>query len=413
VSERLTLGISPCPNDTFAFAGLLEGAVHCQGALLELCFDDVERWNQRLARGEIDAAKGSFHAALRLSRELAVLSAGAALGFGVGPLLLGRPGVEPLLSRAGPPGQESARLEPGARVLCPGEWTTATLLFRLFHGAPAGTGAPGPRQVAFSEIMPALERGDADFGVCIHEGRFTWRERGLELIEDLGLRWERRFECPLPLGGILFAKRRGEDLARRVTTAIEQSLAWARANPQRALVHMRRHAQELADPVLWAHVELYVNAQTLCLSTGARAALATLSREAARLGLTDRDAPGLEIYGRARAQRILHALPPRDADRLCAPGGTWRPDSLAAEGFIHLSFEHQLLATLERHFPPKGELALVEVDGDRAGRELTHECSRGGELFPHLRRELRAGDVLRRGRARHDGSGWVQDWGPA
>lgn len=386
MSERLRVGISPCPNDTFAFAGLLSGAVKCEGATLDFELLDVQELNVRLARGEFDAAKASFHAALRLTRETALLSAGSALGFGVGPLLLARKGAP--------------KLDANARVLCPGEGTTATLLFQLFRG-PLHV-----EQVVFSEIMPALEDGRADFGVCIHEGRFTWRERALEFVEDLGARWEAEFRCALPLGGILFRKSRGRDLAARLSSAIESSIAWARANPKLALELMREHAQELSDEVLWSHVDLYVNAETLCLSNSARDALVTLSAQALRLHLLPPGSPALEIWGRTEAMRLFHVMGARDTAGLVLPGGTWRPPSLASEGFVHLSFAAQIEGTLTAHFAGVDSADLLEIDPGSAGAALRYETSRAGALFPHLYRELRAADIKRLWPLRRLGGRW-------
>ncbi|MEO6709987.1 MAG: MqnA/MqnD/SBP family protein [Planctomycetota bacterium] len=392
MSEKLRVAISPCPNDTFAFAGLLERACDAAGLDLELELHDVQQSNERLARGEFDAAKASFHAALRLSRDTAVLSAGSALGFGVGPLLLARKHAPPL--------------GPAARVLCPGEWTTASLLFQLFHG-PARV-----EQVVFSEIMPELEAGRADYGVCIHEGRFTWRERGLARVEDLGSSWEAAFGCALPLGGILFRKSRGAQLAQRLTLAIERSIAWARAHPERAKAVMRRHAQELSDDVLQAHVDLYVNFQTLCLTHAARRALETLSIQAKRLGLLEDSAPALEIWGRSEPLRLFHVLRREDSGQLDGPAQSFRPASLANEGFVHLSFESQVDSTLEAHFDPTDELLLLEIDADRCGAALRYETSRGGELFPHLYRELRRSDVVARWKLEPAAAPWSSDSPP-
>ncbi len=276
MSTRLRVGISTCPNDTFAFHGLLSGEVRVPGLDLEFTLCDVEELNEGLLRGEYDAAKGSFFAALGLSRELCVLRSGAALGFGNGPLLLAR--------------EEREDLD-GARVLGPGRWTTANLLYSLFH--PSG---PKPRHVVFSEIMPALEAGDADAGICIHEGRFTYAQRGLVCLEDLGQTWEARTGAPLPLGGI-FARR---SLEPALTAALEEgigaSIDYARARPERALLSMRRYAQEETDEVLAQHVELYVNDQTRSLDEVGAGALAALEREARTAGLLAADQPALELF---------------------------------------------------------------------------------------------------------------------
>ena len=221
MTRTIELGISTCPNDTFAFHALMEPAVEWRGLEFHVELMDIDALNRGLAAGRFDAAKASFHAALRLSDDVVVLPSGSALGFGVGPVLLAAAGrthpSQPVDGR--PP-----------KVLCPGEWTTATLLFRLFH-----TGVGHLEQVRFSEIMPALEEGSADFGVCIHEGRFTWRDRGLNLVEDLGTTWEGRTGAPLPLGGIMGRKESGQEDLLTIAEVIRDSIAWARKHPAETL----------------------------------------------------------------------------------------------------------------------------------------------------------------------------------
>ena len=228
------------------------------------------------ATGELDVAKVSFHAALVAAGDVRVLPSGSALGRGVGPLLLSA--------------RDGATPEPSSRVLCPGRWTTASLLWELFHRDEGQV-----RQCVFSEIMPALEASEADFGVCIHEGRFTWRERGLGCVEDLGETWERATDTPLPLGGIVARRTLDEAAARSVSDAIRRSIEWGHAHREETLASMRRHAQELSDDVLWAHVDLYVNEHTLELGAEGRRALDTLSERARERGLVPPAAPRLEI----------------------------------------------------------------------------------------------------------------------
>lgn len=263
---RLVLGISPCPNDTFAFAGLLTHAVRANGLELEFAIDDVQALNERFARGELDASKTSFAAALAFDDAL-VLRAGSALGFGVGPLLLSRAGA-PQLARGS-----------RARVLCPGARTTASLLYALFHG-----GEGRVEHALFSSILPALAAGSADYGVCIHEGRFVYERFGLTFVEDLGASWERATRSPLPLGGIVARRSLGDEVLARLDAAIVASLDWARAHGEEALRVMRAHAAELDDDVLWKHVELYVNASTRDLGNDGELALATLARLAREQG---------------------------------------------------------------------------------------------------------------------------------
>ena len=281
------LGISTCPNDTFAFHGILERKVDTRGLDFRIELLDVEELNRRLFAGDFDVAKASFHAALLLRSTLGVLPVGSALGFGVGPLLLAaRPGTRPVDPFPRPGGGSRP-----ARVLCPGAHTTATLLYELFH---AGEGALD--QVVFSDIMPALEAGAADFGVCIHEGRFTWRARGLALVEDLGAVWEEATGGPLPLGGILARHTLDPDTIRAVTAVIRDSLARARSHRQETAPTMRRYAQELTDDVMFQHVDLYVNDWTTDLRDTGRTALQALDREARRAGLAASGAPPLRVY---------------------------------------------------------------------------------------------------------------------
>ena len=274
-ARTLRLGISPCPNDTFAFHGLLTGAVRPRGFDLRIEFDDVQTLNARLARGELDASKASFFAALRLAADTRVLRAGSALGFGVGPLLLSRVGAPPLAH---------------ASVLVPGEATTAHLLFRAFH-----PGEGNVEHVIFRDVIPRLERGEADYGVCIHEGRFTYERHGLTKVEDLGATWERATGSPLPLGGIL--ARRGVSLedARAIDDAIRASLVHARSDPRGALRTMRTHAAELDDDVIRAHVDLYVNERTIDLGDEGVRALRTFEALARRASLVEPTVPPLSI----------------------------------------------------------------------------------------------------------------------
>lgn len=274
--SRIRLGISTCPNDTFAFHGILTRSVDVHGLEFDVKLMDVEELNRGLAIGAFDVAKASFATALRMTSEWIVLPSGSALGFGVGPVLLSA--------------TESVPARP--RVLLPGEGTTAAMLYSLLRNDGGDI-----RHVVFSEIMPALERDDADLGVCIHEGRFTYASRGLYLVEDLGEQWEHQTGAPLPLGGILARRDLGSDTLARVQSAVRASLEHALANRDESLSTMRLHAQELDDSVIWSHVDLYVNDWTLDLGDRGRAALDVMSKRARETGLVDADAPPLEIFG--------------------------------------------------------------------------------------------------------------------
>jgi len=276
---RIHLGISTCPNDTFAFHGLMTHSVDWRGLQFDVELIDIQQLNDRLFAGEFDVAKTSFHAALMLSQDMVVLPSGSALGFGVGPLLLS--------AQTGTSPSNASQV-----TLCPGKHTTAALLFSLFY--PKTTQV---KQVVFSEIMPDLKARRADFGVCIHEGRFTWQNEGLGLVEDLGTRWERETSCPLPLGGIMARRKLGSEILGRVQAVIRDSLTLALKNPDIALPTMREYAQEFDDTVLMKHVDLYVNDWTVDLGSVGSNALKELGRRAQSVGLVPKGVEPLEVLG--------------------------------------------------------------------------------------------------------------------
>jgi 1,4-dihydroxy-6-naphthoate synthase len=264
--DPIRIAISTCPNDTFAFHAMMHGLVDLRGLKFEFELLDIETLNQRMLARDVDVVKASFHAALYALDDYCVFDSGSALGYGVGPLLLaGRP--------------DSIPSHPGQLTLCPGANTTATLLFRLFY-----PGTTRVEHVVFSEIMPQLQGHKADFGVCIHEGRFTWESQGLALVEDLGTRWERETGAPLPLGGIFGSKRLGATLPT-IQAIIHDSVRFAQSAPEVALPTMRHYAQEFDDHVLMQHVDLYVNQWTVALGREGANALSALSQQAVASGL--------------------------------------------------------------------------------------------------------------------------------
>jgi 1,4-dihydroxy-6-naphthoate synthase len=283
----MKLAISTCPNDTFAFHAILNRKIDFRGLEFEIELLDIQQLNEGLLAGRFDVAKASFHAAIRLAESTVVLPSGAALGFGVGPLLLAA----------------TARTRPdellGARTsvtLCPGELTTAAMLFQLFYGGALQSNATRMEQRLFSEIMPALVAQSADFGVCIHEGRFTWQGSGIFLVEDLGTRWENETSSPLPLGGIVANRRLPSETIERISLVIRDSVDYAMSNRQQTLPTMRRYAQEFSDNVLLQHVDLYVNQWTVDLGDVGRKALDVLAAKAAECGLTGGTQQKLEVW---------------------------------------------------------------------------------------------------------------------
>ena len=248
---KLRLSISPCPNDTFMFDGIVNSRVDCEGLAFELEFHDIEELNAGVQQALPDVSKISCAVLPAITEHYRLLDSGAALGRGNGPLLVRRKG-------------ERGELK---HILVPGEHTTANALIgRLFPEIEVR--AP----MLFSEIAAAVERGEADGGVLIHEGRFVYERRQLELVADLGLEWEARTQLPLPLGGIVVRRNLPEDVQQRVERVLRRSIEYAFANPMASREFVKQHAQELEDDVIDKHISLFVNDFSLSLGAeGCRA----------------------------------------------------------------------------------------------------------------------------------------------
>jgi 1,4-dihydroxy-6-naphthoate synthase len=243
----LSLAISPCPNDTFIFAAMAASGRY------RVVLDDVEALNQGAEDGAFDIVKISVAAYGRIRDRYALLHAGGAAGFGVGPLLVA-----------------ASPREPGGRIAIPGERTTAALLLRLlgdFDTVP----------MRFDRIEDAVLSGDVDCGVIIHEGRFTYAAKGLTKLADLGEVWEAKMKSPLPLGAIAIRRALGDDMARRVDDEIRASLRASWADPSSAAQFVRAHAQEMAPDVIQQHIDLYVNDYSLNLDEAAVEKLLSLA----------------------------------------------------------------------------------------------------------------------------------------
>lgn len=264
---RISLGFSPCPNDTFIFNGLVSGAVPLPGHSLEVALHDVETLN-RMAFDEIlDVTKLSFYAWLKARDNYRLLSSGGALGYGCGPLVVSRKALT----------QEDLA---GCRIVLPGEWTTAHLLFQLW--APE---AKQRRFITYDRIFDALESDEADCGVIIHESRFTYESAGFQAVVDLGAWWESLTGMPIPLGCIAVHRRIPETLIDQLERAIRSSISVARQNPASALPYIREHAQEMTEAVLNAHIDTFVNDFSLDLGETGRRAVQELEQRAEAAGL--------------------------------------------------------------------------------------------------------------------------------
>jgi len=242
----LSFGYSPCPNDTFIMAALAEDRVDTP-LIVRHVLADVETLNQWAVEERLEVTKLSFTALGKVRTAYGLLYSGAALGRGCGPLIVARPHTS--LDGLG-----------SGLVAAPGELTTAALLLGLYLGR-----APTYKHMVFSDIMPEVAAGRADFGLVIHEGRFTYAQYGLEALLDLWEWWESDTGSPIPLGGIAVRRDLGQEMARTVDDAIRRSLIAAHGASEEAMPYVLAHAQEMDPLVVNRHIELYVNAFTLNL----------------------------------------------------------------------------------------------------------------------------------------------------
>lgn len=262
---ELTLGFSPCPNDTFIFDALIHGKIDTEGLSFKVFFDDVETLNQKALRGELDITKLSFHAFAYVAERYALLDAGSALGFGVGPLLICKKEnakrIESQLKNG------SFELKTGI----PGKYTTANFLLGVAY--PQLT---NKQEMVFSEIEDALLNDEIDLGLIIHENRFTYQAKGLHKVIDLGAYWEEFSGCAIPLGGIVVNRNLPLDIQEKVNRLVRKSVEYAFENPKSGIEFIREHAQAMEEDVMYKHIELYVNQYSVDLGVEGRKAIDTL-----------------------------------------------------------------------------------------------------------------------------------------
>jgi 1,4-dihydroxy-6-naphthoate synthase len=239
---EITIGFSPCPNDTFIFYGLLHGHVGINNtALAPAVLADVETLNAWALAGRLDVTKLSFHALAHVLDEYVLLKSGGALGYGCGPLLVAARDVK-------------RQQLPGLKIAIPGRYTTAAALLQQFV-----PDCPRVIEMRFDAIMPAIVRGDVDCGVIIHESRFTYGKEGLRLVVDLGAWWEAETGGAIPLGCIAAKRSLGNRVVSRIEKAIGDSVRWAWAHQAQCLPYVKQQAQELEESVVLNHIGLYVN----------------------------------------------------------------------------------------------------------------------------------------------------------
>lgn len=308
---KLSLGFSPCPNDCFIFDALIHNKIDTEGLKFELVMEDVEALNQKAFRGDLDITKLSYHAYAHLTKMYQLLDAGSALGNNCGPLLITNGNPEKILSQLQTPTSKqlttnhqlqttnsepptpnsqlqttnSEPLTPNSqiRIAIPGKYTTANFLLSL-----AFPDAINKVEMLFSDIEDAVLTGKVDAGLIIHENRFTYQQKGLKKIIDLGEFWETLTQMPIPLGGIVIKRSFSEDVKQKVNRVLRKSVEYAFANPKSSSTFVKAHAQEMSEDVMYKHIDLYVNNYSVDLGEQGRKAVQLLFEKAQKLNIINK-----------------------------------------------------------------------------------------------------------------------------
>ncbi|MEO6317096.1 MAG: 1,4-dihydroxy-6-naphthoate synthase [Chitinophagaceae bacterium] len=270
---KLTLGFSPCPNDTFIFDALVNKKIDTGDLDVEVVLEDVQTLNNLAIAGKLDISKISYGALPLVLENYIVLNAGGALGKGVGPLLISKELT----------GNEKINEK---KIAIPGENTTANMLFSLAY--------PAARQkefLVFSDIEDAVLTGKTDLGVIIHENRFTYQQKGLKKVVDLGEYWEEKTQSPIPLGGIVIKRSFDNAFQKKIDRLIKESVAYAFGKYPLLADYVKQHSQEMEEHVMRQHIDLYVNDFSIALGTVGKHAVNQLLAVYRQLHATD-EQPG-------------------------------------------------------------------------------------------------------------------------
>lgn len=254
----MTLAFSPCPNDCFIFDALIHKKIETEGIHFEVALHDVESLNKNALNAKYDITKLSFHALAYCLNNYVLLRSGSALGFGCGPLLISKKEIKL-------PDKEIKS------VAIPGKMTTANFLFSI-----AFPHITNKKEMIFSEIEDVLLNNVCDAGLIIHENRFTYAEKGLKKVIDLGEWWESAFNAPIPLGGIAVKRSIDDKLKTKINSLIKKSIEYAFSNPESSMPYVRRHAQEMREEVMKQHIALYVNQYSVDLGVEGERAIKLL-----------------------------------------------------------------------------------------------------------------------------------------
>ncbi len=259
---ELLLGFSPCPNDTFIFDALINQRVKIENVTFKPIMEDVETLNKMAFQQKLHVTKLSYHALAYMLDNYVLLNAGSALGNNCGPLLVAKSPMS------------KAAIE-NATIAIPGKYTTANFLLSLAY-----PNATNKKEVVFSDIEDSVVRGSTDLGLIIHENRFTYTEKGLVKIMDLGEFWETKMRLPIPLGGIVAQRSLSRALIRKIDDALRRSVQYAFAHPEASKPFIRAHAQAMDERVMQQHIDLYVNEYSISLGRIGKKAVRTLFKTA-------------------------------------------------------------------------------------------------------------------------------------
>ena len=253
---KLTLGFSPCPNDTFIFDALVHHKIDTEGLEFEVIFADVEQLNKWAFQGKLDITKLSYNAFTHCVNDYALLDSGSALGNNCGPLLIKKPNT--ILTKE-------------SKIAIPGKYTTANMLLNI-----AFPNHENKVELLFSDIEDKVINGSVDVGLIIHENRFTYEDKGLEKVKDLGEFWEEETGLPIPLGGIVTNRRLPLATQQKIERVLRKSVEFAFENPNSSADYVKFHAQEMEKEVVDAHIALYVNNYSISLGEQGRKAVELL-----------------------------------------------------------------------------------------------------------------------------------------
>ena len=252
----ITLGFSPCPNDTFMFDALVHHKIDTEGLEFDVIFADIEKLNDWSIQGKLDVTKISYHAFMYCTDQYLLLDSGSALGSNCGPILIKK---------------DKTDFSESSRIAIPGRYTTANMLLDIAYPLHQNR-----VEVLFSDIEYKLLINEFDAGLIIHENRFTYQEKGLVKIMDLGEFWEEATSLPIPLGGIVVNRNLSLDTQQKVQRVLKRSIEYAFDNKQDSYDFIRSHSQELEDDVIESHIDLYVNDYSISLGSKGKEAISRL-----------------------------------------------------------------------------------------------------------------------------------------